>query len=404
MPEKKDLDLVIEKINKKFEEFKKTNDKADEERSARNGKALAETQEKLEKINSDITELRKEQNRLEKRLNRPKVKNDIEITPEMEVHKRAYEKYIRYGNGETGQGQFSEEEKRALAGTSDTDGQFLVPIDFESELIMNAYDLAAIRPLCQVGTTSRDVVQLGALSKPTVAWGKRAIAVTEQTLDTGGLQVRIYNLRALTLISNDTLDDADADIMGELRDAFEMALAEAEDDAFIAGADADTPPGIMANATVLARYKATGVADAIADATHNGMDAIQQMYYGVNAKYRRNGTFAMNSTTEALFRALKNGEGDYYWEPSLQAGTPVSLMGRPVVNPEGMSDVAAGSYPAVFGDFRSGYKIRDRAGMTMTRLVERYAEYDQVGILIKKRTGGQVTLPEAFCPLKVAAS
>jgi len=79
-------------------------------------------------------------------------------------------------------------------------------------------------------------------------------------------------------------------------------------------------------------------------------------------------------------------------------------MGRPVVNPEGMSDVAAGSYPAVFGDFRSGYKIRDRAGMTMTRLVERYAEYDQVGILIKKRTGGQVTLPEAFCPLKVAAS
>jgi len=404
MPERQDLDLIIEKINKKFNEFKETNDAAEEQRSARNGEALAETQEKLDKINADITELRKEQNQLEKIINRPKVKNDIEMTPELELHNRAYEKFIRFGNGETGQAQFTDEEKRALAGTADTDGQFLVPIDFESELIMNAYDMAAVRPLCQVGTTSRDVVQLGALSKPTVAWGKRAIAVTEQTLDAGGMQVRIFNLRALTLISNDTLDDAEADVMGELRDAFEMALAEAEDDAFIAGADADTPPGIMSNSVVLARYKATGVADAIADATHNGMDAVQQLYYGVKATYRRNGTFAMNSTTEALFRALKNGEGDYYWEPSMQAGTPVSLMGRPVVNPEGMADVAANSYPAVFGDFRSGYKIRDRAGMTMTRLIERYAEYDQVGILIKKRTGGQVTLPEAFCPLKVAAS
>jgi len=402
MPEKQDLDLVIDKINTKFEEFKRTNDKAEQERETRNGEALAETSEKLDKINADITELRKEQNQLEKRLNRPKVKNDIEITPEIELHKRAYEKYIRFGVGETGSSQFTDDEKRALAGTSDTDGQFLVPIDFENELIMNAYDMAAIRPLCQVGTTSRDVVQLGALSKPTVAWGKRAIAVSQQTLDAGGMQVRIRNLRALTLISNDTLDDADADIMGEIRDAFEMAVAEAEDDAFIAGTDEDSPPGIMANSVVLARNVVTGVADAIADATNNGMDAVQRMYYGVKATYRRNGTFAFNSATEALFRALKNGEGDYLWEPSSQAGTPVSLMGRPVVNPEGMADVAANSYPAVFGDFRSGYKIRDRAGLVLTRLIERYAEYDQTGIMLKKRTGGQVTLPEAFCPLKVS--
>jgi len=405
MPDIQDLNEVIEAINKKFVEFKETNEKALEERTARNGEALSETQEKLEKINADITEIRKMQNELEKRAARPNIESGgVIVTPEMELRNAAYVKYLRYGIGETGRAKFTPDELRALAGTSDVDGQFLVPIDFESELIMNAYDLAAVRPLCQVGTTSRDTVQLGALSKPTVAWGKRAVAVSQQDLDAGGLKVSIKNLRALTLISNDTLDDAAADIMAELRSAFEMAIAEAEDDAFIAGADEDAPPGIMANTTVQANYVASGVADAIADATHNGMDAIQQMYYKVKSVYRRNGTFAMNSTTEAAVRALKDGEGRYLWEPSSQAGVPVALLGRPVVNPEGMADIAANSYPMVFGDFRSGYKIRDRAGLVITRLLERYAEYDQTGFLVKKRTGGQVTLPEAFAPMKIAAS
>ena len=401
-----DLKQVVDKINEKFEEFKTTNDKALEEQEQRSGQTTSETQEKLDKINNDIEELRKLQNDLEKREKRNSVSTPEkgDLTPEQELRSQAYEKYVRYGIGDTAKIQLTPDEVRALAGTSDADGQFLVPIDFESELIMNAFNLAAIRPLCQVGPTGRDVVQLGALSKPTVAWGKRAVAVSQQDLDTGGKRIRIRNLKALTLISNDTLDDADADVMGEVRDAFEMAVAEAEDDAFIAGTDEDCPPGIMADALVLANYKATGVAAALSDGTHNGMDALLSVVYALKSTYRRNANFAMNSTTESLIRMLKDGEGRYMWEPSSQAGAPVSLLGRPVVNPEGMADVAANAYPIVFGDFRRGYKIRDRAGLVITRLVERYAEYDQTGLLLKKRVGGQVVLPEAFVPLKVAAS
>ena len=404
MAEELDLKEVVEKINDKFDEFKKTNDKAIEERTAKTDGTTAETQEKLDKINTDITELRKVQNEFEKRSKRPSNPEKIDLTPEQELRTSAYTKYIRYGVGDAATIKYTPEEVRALAGTSDADGQFLVPIEFESQLLMNAYDLAAIRPLCQVGTTSRDIVQLGALSKPSVAWGKRAIAVTEQDLTTGGKQIRVRNLKALTLISNDTLDDADADIMSEVREAFEYAVAEAEDDAFAVGADEDAPPGIMANATVLASYKFSGVADAISDATFNGIDKLLELIYGLNSKYRRNGTFAMNSTTESLYRQLKNGNGDYLWQPSVQAGVPVALHGRPIINPEGMADVAAGAYPVVFGDFRAGYKIRDRSGLVITRLVERYAEYDQTGLLLKKRVGGQVVLPEAFIPLKIATS
>jgi len=404
MAEELELKDVVEKINGKFDEFKKANDKAIEERTTKTDGTTAETQAMVDKINEDITELRKTQNELEKRSKRPSNQEKGDLTPEQELRTSAYIKYIRHGIGGAASVQYTPEETRALAGTSDADGQFLVPIEFESELLMNAFDLAVIRPLCQVGTTSRDIVQLGALSKPSVAWGKRAVAVSQQDLSTGGKQIRIRNLKALTLISNDTLDDAEADVMSEVRQAFEMAVAEAEDDAFAVGTDEDSPPGIMANTAVLANYEFSKVADAISDATYNGIDVLLDMVYALNSKYRRNATFAMNSTTESLYRQLKDGEGKYLWQPSVQAGVPVALIGRPVINPEGMADVAANSYPVVIGDFRSGYKIRDRSGLVITRLVERYAEYDQTGLLLKKRVGGQVVLPEAFIPLKIATS
>ena len=67
-------------------------------------------------------------------------------------------------------------------------------------------------------------------------------------------------------------------------------------------------------------------------------------------------------------------------------------------------DVAADSFSIAFGDFRKGYKIRDRAGVTVQRLVEKYADYDQTGFIVKKRVGGQVVLPEAFVLLKTSVA
>jgi len=401
-----DIKVLHEELNKTFEAFKELNDKAIEEAEQRAGEATAETRAMVDKANEELTEIRKSMKDMETKLNRPKIDREgREVKDEeTELRESAFVKFLRYGAGETGRKMMTPEEIRALGGTSDADGGFLIPPSFESGIIMNAYDLAELRPICQVGTTGRDVVVLGALSKPTVAWGRQSIAVTQQSLDTGGERINIYDCRALTLIANNTLDDSDADIIREMTDAFARALAEAEDDAFAAGAGDDSPQGVAADTDVQANYVATGIADALSDSTHNGVDALISCFYKPMKIYRRNGTWAMNSTTEALVRKFKDGEGQYLWQPSVQAGVPPTLLGRPVVNPEGMPDVAANAYPIVFGDFMAGYKIRDRAGVTVQRLVERYAEYDQTGFLIKKRVGGKVTLDEAFAPVKVAVS
>lgn len=403
-----ELKKLREEMGTTFEAFKTANNKAIEEAEKRSGEATAESKAQVDALNATITEIREKMKALEVRSARPGLRGvangEQEITPEMELRSKAYEKYIRYGMGENAASSMTVEEKRALAGTADDDGQFLVPDSFESNIIMKAFNIAEVRPLCQVGTTSRDSVKMGALSKPVVAWGTRGLSVPQQTLSTGGIIIPIKNLRALALISNDTLDDAAADIMGELEAAFELAVAEAEDDAFIIGADPDSPRGILMNAGVQANFTISGVATNIFDTTHDGIAALKTMFFSLNKTYRRNSTWAMNSTTEGAYRKLVDGEGRYVWDAELDKGGNPTLLGRPIINPEGLPDIGAGAFPLILGDFRTGYKIRDRAGLTITRLVEKYAEYDQTGFMLKKRLGGGVALAEAFRCLKIAAS
>lgn len=403
--DEKDLKILNVELNKTFEEFKTRNDEAIAEAETRNGIATAETRELVDKVNEDITTMRSSMKELELRMNRPKFKPENEVKADEEAGFRlaAFEKWLRYGfDGE--KTSWTPEEKRSLSSVSDGAGGFLIPIEWESGIIMNAYNLAELRPICQVGTTGRDTVQLGALSKPTVAWGRKDIAITTQVLTAGGERITIYNLRAISLVHNDTLDDAEANLESEINMAFARAVAEAEDDAFAVGAGDDSPKGVVADTRVQANYVASGIADAFSDVTHNGVDALTDTLYKPKKTYRKNGTWAFNSTTEATIRKLKDGEGRYLWQPPVQEGRPALLLGKPIVNPEGMPDIAAGTYPVAFGDFMAGYKIRDRKGLTVQRLIERYAEYEQTGFKIVARTGGMVTLAEAFGCLKIAAS
>ena len=382
-------------VDKKFDDI-------NEDRSA-TGDPL--TKESIDKANAQIDELRKLYDELVKESNRPSGNPLAEDdNPETLLVRSAFDKFIRYGMAENATIQMSIEEKRALANSADSDGGFLVPVDFENSIIMNAYNESAIRPVVGARPTSRDTVFMPALGKPKVAWGVTGLAVSPQELEAGGHTIQIFDLKALTLIHNNTLDDSSADIWGELSGAFADAISEAEDDAYAVGAGDDSPQGVIMDVTVAANFTLTGVAGGIADATHNGIDVLISALYKLKSTYRRNATFAFNSTIEGTIRTFKDDNGQYLWQPPVQAGDPATLLGKPVINPEGLPDGDTdGLLPIVVGDFRRGYRIRDRSGVTVQRLTERYAEYDQTGFIVKRRTGGKVVLPEAFQVVKVGA-
>jgi HK97 family phage major capsid protein len=110
----------------------------------------------------------------------------------------------------------------------------------------------------------------------------------------------------------------------------------------------------------------------------------------------------MNRKTQAAVRKFKDTGGNYLWQPPAVAGTPATLMNFPLVEAEDMPDIAANSYSIAFGDFRRGYLVVDRAGVTVLR--DPFTAKPYVLFYTTKRVGGGVQDFDAIKLLKFAVS
>ena len=102
----------------------------------------------------------------------------------------------------------------------------------------------------------------------------------------------------------------------------------------------------------------------------------------------------MNDATVKAIRKLKDGQGQYLWQPSLTAGTPDTLLNRPVYTSAYAPIIESGAKTIAFGDF-GYYWIADRQGRSFKRLNELFATTGQVGFLASQRVDGKLILPEA---------
>lgn len=71
-------------------------------------------------------------------------------------------------------------------------------------------------------------------------------------------------------------------------------------------------------------------------------DEVMDLFYSLRAPYRRSAVFLTNDATMKALRQLKNGNGDYIWQPSVTAGTPDTILNRPVYTSTFMPTIAAG--------------------------------------------------------------
>lgn len=351
----------------------------------------AEFQEFEAKINERISQI-------ETMLKRPPILEGGEGKQggEPSEKKKAFFKFMREGKA-----ALTPEEQKALV--SDATGQILIPEELESEIYRELPKLTVIRSLATVRQTRSDRIRRRSLTEVTVGWGKleTGTTITESTMTPSDDYQYVEDLYGLTKIGEDELMDTDVALESIVTDSFSRAIAEAEDTAFITGTGhANKQPEGILNGSVVARVDA-GQAGAIT------ADDILKLIYEVPAQYRRNGVLIVNSKTELAMRLLKDSNGQYLWQPSLQQGRPATFAGYPVYNQEDIPQIpAAGTAAdvAIFGDIRSGYRIIDRLGMTVQRLIELYAESGLVGFKVHYRVGGGVIRPDALRILRVPAS
>jgi HK97 family phage major capsid protein len=192
--------------------------------------------------------------------------------------------------------------------------------------------------------------------------------------------------------------DSDAQLQAILADSFARAIAEAEDTAFTIGTGHtySQPAGVAVNASISTVNLDT--ADVITT------DDMLDVEYELPAQYLAGAAWLMNRKTEKVVRmfrpAVNSGYyGNYMWQPSLLVGQPNSFDSFPIYNQADMNypaDSVALKNEVIFGNFKAGYRIIDRMGITLQRLDELYAEAGLVGFKVHKRTGGGVIRTDAF--------
>lgn len=387
---------ILEQLQKTFDEMKTLGDRRDGEIKKLGGET-AQTREAIEKAQNDMNALEAQLKTLEAKMNRLPQNLGDEKSGQNPEQRRAFFNFLRQGKSE-----MAPEQRKALV--ENTDGQILVPADLEQEIYRSIGKITVVRGLASVRPTQRDRVRRRSLGEVSVGWGKLETGTSlSDSMPSAPTEAYLYieDLYGLAKIGEDELDDTDTALEAYVSDSFARAIAEAEDTAFIVGTGhgSSQPEGIL-NGSVVTRVNAGQAAAITAD------DFIK-LSYAVPAQYRANGVYIMRSATEQSIRLLKDSNGLYLWQPSIQAGRPNTLNGYPVYNQDNVPSIPAGGSAAdvaIFGSVRDGYQIRDRQGIAIQRLNELYAASGMIGWKVRYRVGGAVVRADALRVLRVPAS
>ena len=280
-----------------------------------------------------------------------------------------------------------------LSEGTDADGGYLVPEDFERNIVTALEEENVVRSLAKVITTQHERKIPIATGHSTAQWTAENAAYTESNPTFGQKQIDAFKLTDLCRVSMELLQDSAFDIEDYLMKEFARAFGIAEEQAFCVGTGVNQPTGI---------FTANGgeVGVTAASSTAITADELISLVYSLKSPYRRNAKFLLNDATISAIRKLKDNNGAYLWQPSIQAGQPDRLLGYEIYTSPYAPTVAAGALAIAFGDFKN-YWIGDRAGRTVQRLNELYATNGQIGYVATERVDGKVILPEGIKILKM---
>ena len=285
----------------------------------------------------------------------------------------------------------------ALQEGTDSEGGYLVPDEFERTLVEALEEENVFRTLAHVIKTSSGDRKIPVVaSKGTASWVDEEGAYTESDDAFSQVSIGAYKLGTMIKISEELLADSVFDLEAYISKEFARRIGAREEESFFNGDGKGKPLGI------LAAKDGAEVGVTAASATAITADEVIDLFYSLKAPYRKNAVWVLNDATVKQIRKLKDSTGQYLWQPSLVAGTPDTILGRPVKTSAFMPTAAAGAKTIAFGDFKY-YWIADRQGRTFKKLSELYAANGQVGFMGTQRVDGKLILPEAIKVLQMKA-
>ena len=401
-----DAAVTHAELMRAFEEFKEVNDQRLSEK--RSVDVLLE--EKIERLDTVIATQAQRLEAIELKQARPAIGSEPRTTepanqPAIE-HKAAFDAYVRGGDT----ANLRALEQKALSGSSNPDGGFLVPPEIEYKIGERLFNISPVRSLASIRVISSNIYKKPMMATGAVAgWVGETDARTQTTTPTlDELSFPAMELYAMPAATTTLLEDSAVDIDEWLAQEVDRVFAAQEGTAFVTGDGNNKPKGFVSYNTVPNSswtwgnigYVASGVAGAFPSTTPS--DVLVDLIFALKAGYRQNAAFVMNRKTQSLIRKFKDTTNNYIWQPPASPSGRASLMNFPVHDVEDMPDISANSLSVAFGDFKRGYLIVDRAGVTVLR--DPYSAKPYVLFYTTKRVGGGVQDYDAIKLLKFAVS
>ena len=290
--------------------------------------------------------------------------------------------------------RMSYEVQNALSIGTDSEGGYLVPDEYEKKLVESLEDEVFFRSLATVIRTSsgdRKIVT----SKGEAAWIDEGGQFPESDDSFGQTSIGAYKLATMIKVSDELLNDSVFSIEQYISKEFGRRIGTKEEEAFFIGDGSGKPTGL---------FHSTGGAETGVTVANTNItfDDVMDLYYSLRAPYRNKAVWLLNDSTVKAIRKLKDGNGNYIWQPSVKEGEPDRILNRPYRTSIYVPEIAAGNRVMAFGDY-SHYWIADRQGRSFKRLNELYATTGQVGFLASERVDGKLILSEAVKTLDIKA-
>jgi HK97 family phage major capsid protein len=361
---------------------------------------IKELQEKLEQAGATESEAKERIEALELEVARGRKSGNPAIDHKESPEYKALNVWCKKGEH-----RVDAETKQLLRTDSAVEGGVLVTSELDSVITKQITEIDPIRAISRVRTISSKSIEVPIRTS-------LPAATREGENEAGADSVSNYNLEVLTPfrlthtspVTMDMLQDSNFDMESEILSDSAEAFAQTEGQEFVNGSGFKQAEGFTLNATVqAAEFVGTGLGTAI--------DSDHILHLTGELKEGYNPVFVLNRRTLRELRKLRadaiaaaDGLGGFLWQPGLNGQVANTLAGFPYVLANSMQDDgSAGNRPVAFGDFRRGYLIVDRTGVSVIRDDLTQKRRAVVEFTINRWNTGKVVLAEAITQVQLAA-
>jgi len=373
------------------------------------GEEVADTKEKLERVQDRIDQL---DTKLQRR--------DIDVEPKEDMNegRKAFVKFLKreplsekdvQAMLENAVMPDSMSQKDITVGTSGNQSDALAPEEFVQEIIKDAVEISPIRQVARTRQTDRRQVKIPVLQgRPTAQYvSETGTRPRDSSTDFGSdsadmLVIDMHEFGITVPISRQMERDSVFDIEAEVREVVMTEMARFEGEKFLQGSGSGAAQGLTTASDFNSSTTSDTTSDSISAVT---ADEVLDLTYDVKKTYRDNGTWAMTREAIRHVRTLKDADDQYLWQPGLASGEPNTINGHPYVEMQDLvsTDTAGqGDTPIVFGDWNRGYLIVDRIAMQVLRDPYSNKESGTIDYQFYAAHGGDLRLPEALQGLEIA--